>query len=193
MKLRPELLLLPALHACIASADSTGLHTLAVSAETPAVAVAPQPRERHFFDLPSLDYVFQVEARCRNDWKPESMSLNVADSRVSRTGAELQDNAEQQVRLQIPAEQIAPIAMRSFCVIDETEQGSAIDAEPRSSPGAGNPPRITVSAALSAQASLRCSNGAELQMIYVTEPLDVTLTCEQPQPAAGVPGAAHGL
>ncbi|MEX2122668.1 MAG: hypothetical protein WD795_02165 [Woeseia sp.] len=186
MKLRPGLLLLPALHACIASADSSALHTLTVRAEAPPVAVAPQPPDRHFFDLPTLDFLFRIEARCNKDWQPESLSLSVADKLVSRNGSQLVDSAEQQIQLQIPAKQLAPIAIRSFCVIDVTDEGSGIATEPPGSHRSGSPLRTTVSAALSAHLSLRCSHGDEQKMTYVTQPLDITLSCEKPATADGI-------
>jgi hypothetical protein len=171
--------LLPALHVCVAGADDSGLHALTVAAEVAAVAVPAQPPERHFFELPSLDYVFRVEAHCHSDWKPESLSLNVADSRVTRTGTELEGNANQQLELKVPAKQLAPIAMRDFCVIDPATEGSAAEAETpdRHRDTTARPDQMTVGAALSVHASLRCSLGDEQRIIYVSEPLDVTLTC----------------
>jgi hypothetical protein len=143
------------------------------------VAVGPQPPERHSFELPSLDYVFRVEARCHSDWKPESLSLNIADSRVTRAGTELQDNTSQQLELKVPAKQLAPIAMRDFCVIDPAAEGSAVEAETRTRnrDETPRPGHMTIGAALSVHASLRCSLGDEQRIIYVSEPLDVTLTC----------------
>lgn len=175
--------LLPVLYVCAAGADDSGLHTLAVAAEVAPVPVPPQPAERHFFELPALDYVFRVEARCHSDWKPESLSLNVADTRVTRTAAELENSAKQELELKIPSKQLAPIPMHDFCVIEPVPEGSAGEAETadptriaRPAPG-----RMTVGAALSVQASLRCSLGDEQRMIYVSEPLDVTLTCALPE------------
>ena len=186
MKLRTGLLLLSALHVCAAGANDNRPHTLSVVAEVPAVPVAPQPAERHLFELPALEYVFRVEARCHDDWQPESLMLNVADSRISKSGAELKGNATQQLELRIPARQLAPIAMRDFCVIDAPEEGSAAEAETtqRSSRDAQSP--MTVSAALSAHASLRCSHGDEQKTVYVSQPLDVTLTCDTTGPAGSI-------
>lgn len=187
MKLRARLWLLPALHVCAAGADDSGLHALTVAAEVAAVAVPAQPPERHFFELPTLDYVFRVEARCHSDWKPESLSLNVADSRVTRTGTELEGNANQQLGLKVPAKQLAPIAMRDFCVIDPATEGSAAEAETpeRNRHTTTRPGQMTIGAALSVHASLRCSLGDEQRIIYVSRPLDVTLTCALAETAGG--------
>jgi hypothetical protein len=180
MKLRRGLWLLPAFHVCAAGADENGLHTLTVAAEVPAVTVTPQPPERHFFELPSLDYVFRVEARCHGDWQPESLSLNVADSRVTRSGAELLSNAEQQLKLEVPAKQLAPIAMRNFCVINAVQEGSSAAAETPIEPPARLPgsDQMTVNAALSVHASLRCSHGDARKTVYISQPLDLLLSCD---------------
>ncbi|MGH8167916.1 MAG: hypothetical protein ACREQ1_11795, partial [Woeseiaceae bacterium] len=130
MKRHPALLLLPVLCASVANADESAVHTLAVGADRTPVTVAPQAPDRHFFELPSLDIVFRIEASCHKDWQPESLSLNVADSRVTRNASELLRNSHQQIALRIPAEQLAPIAIRNFCVIDGAAEGSGEDAEP---------------------------------------------------------------
>jgi len=195
--MRFMLFLLSALPAPMAGADSSGLHTLVIVPETPVVSVAPQPPERHLFQLPSLDYVIRVEARCRDEWKPESLSLNVADSRVLRTAAQLADSPDQQLEMQIPANQLAPLAMRDFCVIEDAREGSnaaepSADGDDETARNLPETPEVTVrklttreltiSAALSAHASLRCSNGEEQKTVYVSQPLDVTLVCEIAEP-----------
>jgi hypothetical protein len=170
---------------CLAGAGSTGLHSLRITAETPAVTVVPQPRDRHFFNLPSLDYAFQVEARCGKDWRPESLTLSVADSRTSLGSAQLHESSARQVKLHVPAKQIAPVVLRDFCVIDGTAEGSSVEAKPGALPLVRTPRQMTVSAALSAQASLRCSSNDEQKTIYVSQPLDVMLACEVPAPSDG--------
>jgi hypothetical protein len=164
----------------VASAGGTGPHTLTVTAETPAVTVGAQPSDRHFFNLPSLEYVFQLEARCAHGWSPESLSLSVADRHASLGSAQLHETPDQQIRLQIPAKQIAPVVLRDFCVIDRTAEGSEIDALLHDKPPADALPVTTVIAALSAHASLRCSSGGEQKTVYVSQPLDVTLACDAP-------------
>jgi hypothetical protein len=186
MKLPATLWLLPALHVFAAGADDSGLHTLAVAAEVTAIAVPPQPPDRHFFALPSLDYVFRIKARCHSDWEPESLSLSVADSRVTRSATELEGKANLELELKVPAKQLAPIAMRDFCVIVPAAEGSAATEPPdwnhRTTPGPG---KMTIGAVMSVHVSLRCGLGDEQQTIYVSQPLDVTLTCAGPETAGG--------
>lgn len=177
-------LLLSTFVAGFAAADGPVLHRLDFLADVPAVRVSPQAPGRHFFTLPTLEYAFQLEARCDVGWKPESLSLNVADSRASVGSAALNENPGQEIRLRIPAAQLAPIVLREFCVIDGTEEGSGDGGEAVASTPAGLS-QMTYRAALSAQASLRCSNGSDEQVVYVSKPLDLALACDTPSP----PGA----
>lgn len=190
MKKPASLLLLLTLPVSVAGRADGVQHVLSVEAGIPAVSITPQPPQRFLVELPTLEYEFHIEARCHNDWEPESLSVNVADSRVSKSAAALEEGPDQQVLLKIPAKQIAPLAMRSFCVIDDAVEGSIeAQGEPSAQPDPSPrpPSRLTVSAAMSAHASLRCRRGDEQKTVYVTRPLDVTLTCE-----SGPAGAPAG-
>lgn len=159
-------------------------HSVDIRASVPVVAVSPQPGDRHFLDLPSLEYRFQVEPRCEAGWQPEWFSLNVADSRISLTAVELNDTAGE-VRLRVPARQIAPVPVAGFCVIAEADKGSGEEREA----GPQSPRERGIGGALSAHASLVCGSNGARDITYVAHPLDVLLSCEAPQPeAAGSSG-----
>lgn len=182
MNARYLLLLVPALHSGLAVAEDSAPGSLTVSAEVPVVSVIRHPPGRYFLSLPTLEYQFDVGAKCGGDATPESLSINVADSRLTLSAAELGGNGQQKVLLEIPARQIAPIAVDNFCVMDVNSAVSVI--EPAGTPGPDFPDanRVTVGAALSAQVSLLCSNDNERNITYVARPLDVTLACEVPAP-----------
>lgn len=158
-------------------------HTVDITANVPVVAVAPQPTDRHFLTLPSLEYRFQVEPRCEAGWRPESFSLNVADSRVSLAGSELNDGGGE-ILLRVPARQIAPVPVAGFCVIAQAMKGSAGAAD-EDSPD--SPRELGIGGALSAHASLVCGSDGARDITYVARPLDVLLSCDAPEPdtAAG--------
>lgn len=161
-------------------------HSVDIKANVPVVAVSPQPGTGHFLTLPSLEYRFQVEPRCEAGWQPEWFSLNVADSRVSLSAAELNDGGGE-IRLRVPARQIAPVPVAGFCVIAEADEGSAGTPEREERPDA--PRELDIGGALSAHASLVCASNGSRDITYVARPLDVLLSCEVPQPeAAGLSG-----
>ncbi len=183
------LLVLAMLRVSFAADEAPGerSHTVDVTANVPVVAVSPQPTDRQFLKLPTLEYRFQIEPRCEAGWQPESFSLNVADSRVSLTAAELNDSAAE-IRLQVPTRQIAPVPVAGFCVSAETEKGSDGAAEHPSDPHARR--ELDIGGALSAHASLVCGNNGIRDITYVARPLDVLLSCEAPPPeAAALPGS----
>jgi hypothetical protein len=152
---------------------------VAVRPQTPVVDVAPRRPGRQFLDLPALEYTFEVEARCDDEWTPESLSLNVADSRIAFRAAQLSDNAPQTIILQVPAKQLAPVAVHDFCLLPDDatleETGGPRQAHTR--------PLLTIRAVLTAQASLLCASEQERRITYVSQPLDVTLTCKAPAAA----------
>jgi hypothetical protein len=150
---------------------------LALSPATPVVDVSPRRAGRQFLDLPALEYGFEVQARCDEAWTPESLTLNVADSRVTFGSGELSRNAHRKVTVNVPAQQLAPVAVHDFCLQQAGQRASE--------PGVAAPPAsesslLTIRAVLSAQASLVCVSEEERRITYVSQPLDVTLACRIP-------------
>jgi hypothetical protein len=185
MKFYRLFLALPALCISAAAADETGSHVLRVEAGTPEVSVKPQAPGRRSLSLPSLDYVFSIEAQCPDEWTPASLSLNIADSRIAKTGEDLEDQANQQLDITVPARQLAPLALRDFCVIDAADEGSATATEMAAFPGQATvSDRLEINAAL-AHASLRCTRDDEQRIVYVSQPLDVALICEANEAEGG--------
>lgn len=157
---------------------------LALRAETPVISISPRRSGRQFLDLPALEYTFEVEARCEEDWIPESLSLNVADSRLAFGADQLPGSTPQEIILNVPAQQLAPVAVHHFCLLPENttarDAGTSRPAPPPSS-------RLTIRAVLSAQASLLCVSETERRITYVSQPLDVTLDCDAPAAAMTPP------
>lgn len=162
------MIVLIACHAGGALADSG--QDVTVRPRTPVVDVAPRRAGRQFLELPALEYTFEVEARCEDDWTAESLSLNVADSQVAFGPGQLSGGGQQKVVLNVPARQLAPVAVHDFCLLPE-------DTMPRDAEASS---RLTIRAVLSAQASLLCASEQERRITYVSQPLDVTLTCKAP-------------
>lgn len=152
-------------------------HELTLKYATPVVEVSPRRAGRQFFELPALEYAFEVRARCDEAWTPASLSLNVADSRVAFGGGELSGNAQRKVTLSVPARQLAPVAVHDFCLqqADPVAPERGIPAPP-----ANESSLLTIRSALSAQASLLCVSEEERRITYVSQPLDVTLACGPP-------------
>lgn len=151
-------------------AETTPVQGIEISADVPTVTIGPRRAGRFALRLPSLTYSLTLTTYCAQNWQPASLSINIADSRESFDADQLQDSEELRLEIRIPSNQIAPLRIERFCIDDE--QADAADND-----------EITVSAALSAQASLLCVAESEQSMTYVTQPLDVTLECAVPDPA----------
>ena len=109
---------------------------------------------------------------CEANWRPDSVSISVADSRASLNAEQLQVSRELGLELRIPSNQIAPLRVEHFCIVGgEDEQGTA------------NRNEITIHGVVSAQASLRCASQSTESIVYVTKPLDVLLECAVPEQA----------
>lgn len=143
---------------------------LVISAVAPEVSVERRDTGRNFIRLPSLEYAFVIDARCRADLLPRSLSLSVADTRVSISADDIPSAAPVELTVRIPANQIAPVAVDKFCVTTDAE-----------APGSDRLPNaIKIMSVLSAQASLLCASDGQTEMTYASQPIDVTLSCELP-------------
>jgi hypothetical protein len=145
------------------------VHHIEISADVPSVAVAPRPPGRFTMRLPGLTYALTMTADCGKNWNPDSVSISVADSRISFNKDQLQDGDLLEFELRVPSQQIGPLRLEQFCVI--SEQANIAEHS-----------TITIESLLSAQASLRCATDAEQSTRYVTVPLDVSLECVVPEP-----------
>jgi hypothetical protein len=154
--------------------ESTADSNLTVAATTPVVAIQPRPGNGKFIRLPTLEYTFKIQASCKLNRKPTSLLLSIADTRKTLDAADISSDPPTELTLKIPAEQIGPIAIEDFCHI--------ADEDVESNDNTRN--QLTIYAALSAQASLRCESESDQHVNYVSKTLDVNLVCERPDQAA---------
>jgi hypothetical protein len=143
---------------------------LRVHAE-PAVAVLMvQQRGRTLVNLPDLEFRLSVSTQCAKSGRPESLSITIADSQMTLRGEALQSTVPIDVSMRIPTSQLAPFALREFCV-DPASEGES----------------LFLTAALAAQLSLRCSRAEEQSIVFAAEPLDIRVDCipsaEEVEPA----------
>lgn len=161
-------------------AESANGHHLSLTADIPVVEVAPRQSGRSFVQLPTLQYNFELEARCAGDTAPASFALNVADTRITLDAAELDGQAAatgRQLKLEIPANQLAPIAINAFCELPPAVPGPGDDADHL--PNIRDS-ELPVPAALSAHASLLCVSESRRAMTYAASSLDLLLVCREP-------------
>jgi len=168
-RLIPLLLLMSATGKSESGPDST----LTIVANTPTATIQPREANKKFIELPTLEYTFEIHARCLRNRKPTSLLLSVTDTRKSLGADDFASGSPVEMTLRIPAAQMGPIAVENFCHI--TDEGVTSDTNAMQ--------QLTISAALSAHASLRCESETDQKVMYVSKPLDVTLICDQPDQA----------
>lgn len=147
-------------------ADSAPAGELSLSADTPDVTISTRPVGRNFMRLPELEYKFVIEPDCDENLSAESVSLSIADTRVLQPVKDLAPGNPLQVSVAVPASQIGPVAVDSFCVAREDN----VDAEPANS--------MRIPSVLSVQAALLCVSETSSEITYTSESLDVVLHCE---------------
>lgn len=152
--------------------QSTDAGTLNLTADIPVVEVRARSPGRRFIRLPSVEYRFDVEAQCAADLVPRGMSLSIADTRKSLTADDMSAGEIDSITLKIPAPQIGPVAVDSFCIVPDGDPSLLGDDQNSDTMS------LKVTSVLSAQASLLCANDTDRQMIYASKSLDVTLLCK---------------
>ena len=161
--------------ALMAAVSAVAKDSLTVVANSPTVTIEPRNPGRSFLRLPALEYEFEIRTYCVENRSPESLSLNVADTRRSLAAGQIISDGPTRVSLRIPASQIAPLVVEDFCLLKNEENGESV---------AETPARITIPAALSAQASLLCEGDEDKAITYVSRTLDVSLVCDESTEAA---------
>lgn len=150
--------------------------SIGIRVASPLAPVLPGSEGNRVIQLPALSYTFELRAECPEDYAPESLSLNVADTRKSLDAAAIAATGLRDLELKIPARQIAPLAVDDFCAIEPSENGEQGNTRVAD---AGR--EMTLPDLLTVQVSLLCANDGDRTMTYASRALDVTLKCELPE------------
>ena len=160
-----HLILLPGLYFVFTEVDRLRIQT------EPAVAIlAKQQAGRKLVRLPDIEFRLGITMYCANSGQPESLSITIADTHRTLRAEELQAAKTVDVVMRIPARQIAPLALREFCIDTSSESES-----------------VLITSALALQASLRCSRGDEQSIVFAAESLDIRVDCIRSAVAAAEP------
>lgn len=161
-----HLILLPVLYFVFTEPDR-----LRVDAE-PAVAVLTiQEPGRNLVQLPELEFRLSIAPYCARRGQPESLSITIADTRKTLRGEDLLAENDVEVSMRVAASQLAPFALREFC-IDPAAEGQS----------------LLIRSAMAAHASLRCARGEERTVVFTAEELDIRMDCVRSVTAADAVG-----
>ena len=140
---------------------------LRVEFETPVASITPRTTDRPI-NLPSLTYVVRAEASCPDTQTAESVSISIADTRITVSPVEA-EAVEETIR--VSNKQLGPVAVEGFCL-------AASDSDT----GSDTQDLLNIDGALTAHLSLRCVGENSETISYSTTPLNVTLSCDSPEP-----------
>ena len=157
------ILLIPILITPVA-ANETG--KLRVKFETPVASILPRTTDRPI-KLPSLTYVLRAEASCPEPQTAESVSISIADTRITISPGE-SEAVEETIR--VSNKQLGPVAVEDFCL-----------ANSDSDPDSDAQDLLQIEGALTAHMSLRCIGENSETISYSTAALNVTLSCAVPE------------
>lgn len=143
---------------------------LSVRADAPLIPLTERASGRQQVQLPTLEYLFEIQVRCRAGWLPDALMLSVADTRKSLAASEIVENGLTEIRMRIPSGQLPPLYVEDFCVANNNGDSRRSDNDSL---------RLTIPGALSVQVSLSCLNDENSNVTYVSRPLDVSLVCER--------------
>jgi hypothetical protein len=128
----------------------------------PAVAsIQPLAEGRRLVRLPALEYEFVIQASCGPGQTVKSVSISVADTRKTLTGADLLEGATVNTAFRLPARQLSPVAVDEFCPATVVTGSS-----------------LLLQDTVTAHVSLRCTGEDGDSITYSSQPLDVTLICD---------------
>lgn len=147
---------------------------LIVSAQAASVKIGSQASDRHMISLPALEFPLSLEATCVGAAVAESISISIADTRITYSGTDLDmvaSMASISTTFQVPGRQISAIAIERFCT------GDADDAVNT----------LLIPAALTAHISLRCASENRQSIRYVSQPLEIRLLCNSGSDARSTP------
>lgn len=138
---------------------------LIVEIAAAVVEIRPRPPGRHLIRIPGITLTMRFSAQCDDALQPDSLSVSVADTRVTIRKEELQNQDAVEKTIRIPRRQIGPVAIEDFCVAGEQEPGKT---------------ELRMPNALTAQLSLKCVNAERQSIIYQTKALELSLRCQSP-------------
>jgi len=102
---------------------------------------------------------------CPSDADAESVTVSIADTHKRFGPNDISDKAALDVRVSVPAKQIAPVMVADFCIDD------GIDDRP------GDEKNLLVPGVATAQVSLRCRSETESFLYFASAVLPLRLYC----------------
>lgn len=146
---------------------------ISITAQPAVVRVEPLPEGRRLIRLPTLEFALIVKPQCAPDMQVDSISISVADTRLSLDASEIGGQTDVVTSIAIPRRQVSPLAVDGFCRLDQDVDLLRSD--------------LLVKGALTASISLRCADDSKQTIVYASQALDLSLHCASEKQESDVP------
>ncbi len=158
---RPRVPILLAACLCVTTGLLAADEALTLQANETSVQLAPREQGPQQVSLSSLEFSLHATTACPPGTDVESVTVSIADTHKRFGPDDISDNSALDVRLSVPADQVAPVTVSDFCVSGE--------------PGDKN--GLLVPGVATAQASLRCQGDNKSSLYFKSAVLPIRLHC----------------
>ncbi len=138
---------------------------LLVDIDAVSVEIGARPSGRRPIYLPNLEFTIRLEPHCAAGLNADSISVSVADTRLSIGHQALAEQSVIETTIQVPRKQIGPLVVEDFCVTGDNAANDAV---------------LHIRDAMTSQLSLKCADDSRQSILYRTEALAIRLVCETP-------------
>ena len=150
---------------CVTTEYAAADAALTLRANETSAQLVPREQGPQQVSLPLLEFSLLASFACPSDADAESVTFSIADTHKRFGPNEISDNASLDVRVSVPANQIAPVMIADFCIDNGTDDGP------------GDEKTLLVPGVATAQASLRCRSENESFLYFASAVLPLRLHC----------------
>ena len=169
--MRRLIICLAAATAVAAGEEPEAVHgRLLAHASAATVSITPRPKGHQFVQLPTLEFALSIEPLCAAAGAARSISVSVADTRMSFDSGDIGDQPLIETTLGLPRRQTGPLRVHGFCHDEDATNTTHT---------------LHIDDVFTARLSLTCASEVATEIVYATLPLDVRLTCDPGDTAAG--------
>ena len=158
---RPRVPILLAVCLCVTTELAAADDALTLQANESSAQLAPRQQGPQQVSLPSLEFSLLATIACPSGTDVASVTVSIADTHKRFGPDELSDKTALDVRVSVPANQVAPVTVADFC----------ISGEP------GYQKSLLVPGVATAQVSLRCRSENESSVYFKSAVLPIRLHC----------------
>lgn len=158
----PRVPILLAACLCVTTELAEADDALTLQVNETSVQMVPREQGPQQVSLPPLEFSLLATIACPSGSDAESFTVSVADTHQRFGRSEISGKAALDVRISVPANQVAPVTVADFCVSGKP----------------GDKYSLPVPGVATAQASLRCRSENESSVYFKSAVLPIRLLCE---------------